>query len=120
MAVWNAQSVRNKTAEIKRFRKENDVDIYLIVESWLTDTQHKTISSLKSAENDIKMVPRVGRTGGGICCIHKKHIDIKQADTYKPKTFELMELTLTSNSKHVTIVTIYRPQSSNKNKYNIK
>ena len=120
LALWNAQSVRNKTSEIKRFRKENDIDIYLIVESWLNESQHKTIASLKSAENDLKMVPRVGRTGGGICCIHKKQINIKQVETPPTKTFEIMELLLTVGSLQVTLVTIYRPQSSNKNKYSME
>ena len=72
LSLWNAQSVKLKTSIIKEFKKEHDIDIYLIVESWLTPSQHKVIASLKGSESDIKMVPRPNRKGGGICCIHKK------------------------------------------------
>ena len=48
LCFWNGQSIKDKTHIIKDFRIEHDIDIYLITETWLSDTNHtRSITDLK-------------------------------------------------------------------------
>ena len=119
LGFWNAQSVRKKASLVNDYTKSNKIDIYCIAESWIKKHHGKTISDLESIGTKVLLNPREGRTGGGTCCIHKKQLDITPIETQKRKTFEHMELKLNIQSTLVTILIVYRPESSKKNRYSM-
>ncbi len=41
VALWNAHSVGNKIPTINDYLNEHDLDMYFIVESWLSDQDKK-------------------------------------------------------------------------------
>lgn len=47
IAVFNAQSLKNKLNSVKQYLTDNDIDISLISESWLKDDDYLEISKLQ-------------------------------------------------------------------------
>ena len=121
IGFWNAQSLKNKTALVNDYMAEHDIDIYLIVESWLKDNDNKEIGELQN-HNRYKYIanPRKNRPGGGIVCLAKSQLNIIKNELPKFNTFECMELSLNHEGKKTTLVTVYRPEASNKNKYSME
>ena len=50
--------------------------------------------------------------GGGICCVYKENLKLVKGKPPKVTTMEVMELNLTINSKLITLVNIYRSEST--------
>ena len=75
LCFWNGQAIKEKTCTINDFRLEHDIDIYMIVETWLSDTNHtKTITELKDNTCNFINYPRpYAGKGGGIGCIYKNN-----------------------------------------------
>ena len=120
LCFWNGQAVSEKTQVINSFRLENDIDIYLLAETWLTDSNHmKAITELKGNTCNFINYPRPysGR-GGGLGCIYKKQLSIER--TLPPLSFtsmQVLELTLSIYSKKYTIVVIYRSEPAHNHWY---
>jgi hypothetical protein len=121
IGFWNAQSLKNKTAMVNEYMAEHDLDIYLIAESWLKDHDNKEIGELQNC-NKYKYIatPRQNRQGGGLVCLSKSQLNLVKNELPKYKTFECMEVVLNHEGKKVTLVTIYRPEPSNKNQYRME
>ena len=97
---------------------EHDLDVYFFAESWLKDSDNWEIGELEdSGKFKYLSVPRVGRTGGGVACLAKANLDLRKVEIPEFKTFECMETGLCIKNRKITLVTIYRPESSWKKKY---
>ena len=120
LCFWNGQSIVDKSQVITDFRTDNDIDIYLFVETWLSEDNHsKVISELKGETCNFINYPRPysGR-GGGIGCLYKKQLSIHHS--VPPLTLtsmQALELCLSVYSKKYTIVVIYRSEPVDKHKY---
>ncbi len=119
--VVNARSINNKCNILKQYLTENDLDIYMIVESW-NDPQNgqhqKIISKLKGNSFNVKLAPRIGRQGGGIATFFKKNLKVRKMKPPDMHTFEIMELLVQNKTKKIRLVVIYRPeQDTVKNPY---
>ena len=118
VGMCNAQSVRLKTSTIADYLIEHDLDMYLIVETWLNVNDHKIIGDLKGNSYELTQTPREDRKGGGILCLYKKELNVKKMDPpFVIKTMEFMEVMLTLKSRKIRFVTIYRPKPGDKNRY---
>jgi exonuclease III len=118
VCMGNAQSLGNKIPTMASYLVDHDLDMCLIVESWLTDQDKTKIGNLEKEGYHTKITPREERKGGGIICIYKKELNIiKTAPPFPIKTMEFMEVLLTYQSKKIRFVTIYRPNPSQKNRY---
>ena len=86
-----------------------------IVESWLKFDDQAIIGALED-RGHFRLInkPRVGRVGGGICCLYKAHYNVKNIPTIDRKTMETLETFIQSQNKNLTVVTIYRPEVLNK------
>ena len=60
---------------------DNDIDIYLFVETWLSENNHsKVISELKGDTCNFINYPRpYSGKGGGIGCLYKKQLSIQHS-----------------------------------------
>ncbi len=114
------RSARNKTNIINEYINHNNLDIMIIVEAWLDANKHKReIGELKGNNFELKLTPRAERIGGGLAILHKKNIQVKKCKPPECKTFEIMEILVTTTNKKLRIVTIYRPDSSLSHRYTL-
>ena len=120
LCLWNAQSLRHKTQLTKSYVDENEIDLYFIVETWLSNDETAVIGELED-EGRLRLInkPRHGRSGGGLCCLHKASLNVKNQMTVSRATIEIMETSVEIQNNWYTIVTIYRPGASAKNRYSM-
>ncbi len=124
IGIWNAESVRAKENLAKQYILDNDLDIFIILESWLEkDELPSTVDILPClTEYKLHQLPRPDRknaSGGGMLCIYKHNIDIKHLSSIKTKILETMDLKLIANNRAIRIVSVYRPPRTEKRKYPI-
>ncbi len=66
LCVGNVQSAGNKITTIADYAHEHDIDMYVIVESWLPENEHRKKGDLKQNDYEIRHLPGDSRKGGGI------------------------------------------------------
>jgi hypothetical protein len=116
----NAQSIRNKTIMIREYILEKDLDILFIVETWLSETGDEVyIGDITPTGYRMVQKPRKNRKGGGIMVIYKDHIRLDLTDDHKVTTMELLSCKIRSGNKNLTIICVYRPETTAKNKYKL-
>jgi len=99
---------------------DNDIDLYFIVESWIKDEDLVVIGDLEDdGKYSLINSPRIGRIGGGICCLHKSNLKVTRKNTVTMRTMEYLETTVEVNTNVFSVVTIYRPGSTAKNRYSM-
>ncbi|XP_072046460.1 uncharacterized protein [Amphiura filiformis] len=91
-----------------------------VVESWQTgdNRDNHSIADFKATlpGYDIFSAPRIGRKGGGICVIYRREFDIKANDVPAFKSFECVDLLITSTDRsQFRLISIYRPPPSKEN-----
>ncbi len=124
IGVWNAESVRQKENLVKKYILDNDLDIFIILESWLhKDELPSTRDILPSIDSyKLHQMPRPNRknsSGGGMLCIYKQNISIQKVPTISMKLLEVMDLKLSTRDKVIHLVSIYRPPRSETRRYPI-
>ncbi|XP_072015955.1 uncharacterized protein [Amphiura filiformis] len=124
-AVWNGQSIRGrkKASAIIDLVMSEHLDILAITESWLTgdERDNRILSDLKNALPDYVMhhVPRPKR-GGGVAVLLRRGFDIVINPSFLAKSFEQMDVTISSKSSSIRLYVIYRPYPSKVNKFTAK
>ncbi len=119
LCVGNVQYAGNKIITIADYTHEHNLDMYLIVESWLPEDEHRKKGDLKNNSYEIKHIPRDDRQEGVVMCLYKNELNVEKIKTAFPiKTMEFMEVMLTVWSKKVCLVTIYCPEASQQNTKN--
>ena len=78
--MMNARSVRNRVAEIRHYIVDNDADMLIIIESWLSLQYNVAINRLVPDGYKIKPQARENRRGGGVAILYKStvSVDIKR------------------------------------------
>ncbi len=76
VCLCNARGVGSKTDTINDYKLDKDLDLFLIVESFLTDSDNKIIGDLKENGQGLLQVPRKNRQGGGIVCLYKNELNV--------------------------------------------
>ena len=119
IAVFNSHSVqaREKRIGIYNLILDKNIDILFITETWLnTCGEEGKLKEMTPPHYSIKSLPR-GSKGGGILVIYKDHLPviIKSDFSFQHKSFEILQLSLTS-PQHVHFFCLYRNPPSKKNK----
>jgi exonuclease III len=99
---------------------DNKIDVYFIVESWLRTDDTTVVGELEGSDCRLISIPRKNRTGGGLCCLYKSNIEVRKENSRgisSLHTMEAMETTIMTKNKKLTVITIYRPGSTAKNRY---
>ena len=116
----NCRSCMNKQSSINQLIVEENVDFMFLTETWIQKKKHaeSITNPLKPPGYFLRSFPRKIRTGGGIAFIVREQ--------YKPSILEVVELSFTSfeavqlnislSEKHFTVLCVYRPPRSKKNK----
>ena len=122
IGIFNAESVRGKETMIKDNIIENDLDMLLTLESWLSENELPSTREILPSSEMYKLhqLPRPNRknaSGGGMLCIYKGNIVIEKISAMDTKVLEIMDLKMTGKNKTVRLVSIYRPPRSKKRIY---
>ena len=121
-ALWNANSVRNKSIIITNHIIDNDLDIVAFTETKLKgdDSDQIAIGEICPTGYRFLHVPRPQKedagVGGGVGILFKESLDIQLVTQDQNfKSFEYMEVLLKTKPHCFRIVILYRPPPSKKN-----
>ena len=114
IGVWNATSVREKEELTKEYIIEKDLDIFIILESWLHQDELPSIVDILPSIEGYKLhqLPRPDRqnaSGGGMLCIYKHNIKVEKLQSVNMKLLETMDIKLSADNKTIRLVSVYRP-----------
>ena len=117
MLFLNIQSVRNKTIEVHDLIVDRQLDIIVLVETWLYDSGDETFITEMTPRGYIcRSFPRAGRRGGGICVILRDTlIGSTKCLPLLYKSFEAIDIQVSCDSTTISIIGLYRPPPSRKN-----
>ena len=109
----NARSLKNKSAEFVDFVTENNLHIVGICETWLTPDDVSSIGHLTPSGFTFLHVPRKHKRGGGVAVLLRSNLQHKIiSSSCDIKTFELIQMDITHNSRTVHLIIVYRPPNS--------
>lgn len=116
----NSRSLRNKSTQITDFVNEHDLDMIMFTETWLRgdESDHHTMAEITPLGYKLHHIPRTSRMGGGVAVMSKTNLKIaKEKQQLIVKSFEYMQVHLSSDTDHWKLIIIYRPPPSQKNKF---
>lgn len=99
---WNARSLFDKKEELLSFVSVNNVDCFIICETWLKENQNFSMPGFIISRFD-----RPSR-GGGVLIAIKKNFFIKNLDLKSDK-IECIGLQILVNNKSISIASVYLP-----------
>ena len=112
----NAQSCRNKTVSIKEYVIEKDLDLFVIIESWLFTHDKEKIAKLQPEGYGFEHLPRDDRQGGGIALLYKSNVSVIITQKEILGSCEYIDSFVKYNSKSMRLISIYRPENDKKKK----
>lgn len=114
----NARSVKNKDELIKNHLIDDNVDICVISETWLKDSDQAWTEGCELNKDGYKMqtANRLNRTGGGLACVYNDKYKVEQKIHGTKRSFEyaLWHVKLT-DADSLNVLGIYHPPPSDKN-----
>jgi exonuclease III len=120
IGLINARSVKNKEILLMNEIKESNIDICVVTETWLTDSDDiwLTASEFNSDGYSVANANRMAGKGGGLALITKS-VDVSLTVSANKKTFEYAIWTLKVKNDILNIFAIYRPPYSKKHQRTI-
>ena len=107
----NARSVGNKAASIIDLIIETNLDILVIIETWLYSDQDAKMKAITPDGYIMFSNSRDSRKGGGVAIICRRELSCKKLEPLsKFASFEFFQLDITSNNKTISLFPIYRPE----------
>ena len=107
--LWNANSLRNKTVTLSDHVLSYDVDIMIVVETWLSDDDMVIIGECTPPGYEFLSFPRgSAHYGGGIGILYKKSLNLSSTPSgFASVSFEHCVITIKktqSNSSEYTVL----------------
>ena len=116
IVLVNAQSLRSKELLLHDYIKEYNIDICIVTETWIQNTEEDKvwceISALNSDNLMLHTINREEHRGGGLVLISKSSLTISKLEIDKPNSFEAAKWKVTLLGKSITVIAIYRPPYS--------
>ena len=85
---WNVRSINNKTDSIMNFVVDNEISLFFVTETWLTDMYNHTTATIKSYGYQIHHCFRSNTGGGGVAIIFKPLLKVVKIFVKHATTFE--------------------------------
>ena len=112
ICLINPRSCNNKTALMKQFINDLDLDICAIKETWLKESDEISKTALKPEGYEILSSLCPIRLGGGIAIIYKKELQITKSHEYQFETCECMDFKISFDQCLYTLGLFYRLRRS--------
>ena len=120
IATANVQSIKNKDLILHQHICDNEIDLCVLTETWLSNKQNdNTWKSCTSLNNDpfrISISNRMGQLGGGLALVYNKEIKVTKVSEQNRQTFQYAIWKTTTDKFNATIIGIYHPPYSATNK----
>ena len=120
MSLLNAQSIKNKELLLHGQLIHHDVDICILTETWLSDSDLDRTwlqyTVLNKVPYQMFTSNRTGRKGEGVALISKSHLRVKQIGEGQLRSFQFCKWQVHVHHTSVTLVSIYHPPYNNKTK----
>ena len=118
MASWNIQSLTSKYVTVSDVISSYNLDLLSLTESW--HSSPSDVAVRRSAPPGYSFLDRPrqdpsdpDRRGGGIVVYHRSSLRVGRIELHStPKTFEALALSVPFQRGPVTLLTVYRPGSS--------
>ena len=110
LALANVKSICGKTDEVQMELHRHNLDLLVIMESWLSKDDHVT-SNVPPDGFDIISIPRNnGLRGGGICLLYKtSSIKILNTKWYDWTSCEMTDFYIKTGNREIILSTVYHP-----------
>ena len=105
----NARSVKNKVAEMRHYIVDNDADILIITESWLSSQDNVVINRLVPDGYQIKHQARENRRGGGVAILYKSTVSVDIKSQGITQSMEYIDARVSFKNPSCELIVIYRP-----------
>ena len=118
VSYLNSQSARLKGPLIYDYITESNSVFMFLTETWYREKGDEVLINNLKPEGFAPpiSIPRVGKSGGGLCLVHKKSVSVTKTVLDNFKSFEACDFTLKSSSRVTKYICIYRPPPNKKNK----
>ena len=118
LGLVNARSIRNKTDLLIDHLIDADTDLLAITETWLSpgETDAKTIKDVTPERYTFAHVQRKNRRDGGIGFLCRSTFTVTHNRKQAMRTFEFMDIDVSSPNTYIKLIIVYRPPLSNNNK----
>ena len=95
------------------------MDLMAITETWLNfgEKDNNIIKDLTPADYKFVHLPRKGRRGGVVCLVYRSSFKVVVNRRDYMKSFEFMDVDVSSSENSMKLFIIYRPPPSKKNKH---
>lgn len=110
-ALLNVRSIGNKLEDVKKLIKNNDLDVFLVTETWI-----KSNNPIEEALSEFEVYhnPREDRRGGGVAVLVLKSLIIEDRDAplqFQADAFEYVAVKLkrVQWSQAALLINVYRP-----------
>ena len=114
--LTNAQSITSKELQLYKVIKEENIDLYVVTETWLSNNVEDDtwIKCSKLNNDNLKLanVNRISRKGGGIALVYSNNLKVRCLEDANWVSFEYAIWRLEHKGTKMTIMAIYRPPYS--------
>ena len=112
LTVLNTQSLKNKAAIFIDFICEYQPDLLAATETWFTDGESASKTLCTPGGYRFFDHSRSGRRGGGTGLLFKNNLMVTKVTGGEHQSFEYSEWKVTSGSRRVNLIIMYRPPYS--------
>ena len=121
ISVFNAQLIRNKEALILDHLLQYKVDLAMVTETWLTDTDRDKVWLQSSDVNkdiySLSLSIRTCKRGGGVGLIHQKNTDVILTEEKEAKTFQVAKWRVTVDKTTIHLIGVYKPPDTSNTEF---
>ncbi len=112
MTVFNAQSLNNKATIFNNFICEHQPDLLAATETWFSNRESAPKTQCTPGGYKFFDHPRSGRQGGGTGLLFQNNLKVAKVAGGERQSFEYSEWKITSGSRRVNLIIVYRPPYS--------
>ena len=111
MVVINAQSIKSKEHIIMEYLMDKQVDLAILMETWLCEEDDTLVKALECNKNGYKLdtVNRNDRREEGIGFIYWETIKVVKCKSRKTETYEHTVWSIKANNTTTTVPVVYHP-----------
>ena len=118
LGIWNARSIKNKTARLCEIIFTNNLDLLAVVESW--STKNAFYSPVADALASLKYfsaleIPRQHKKGGGVLLLYRKSFEVSLISNASFESYEHLDLSINYGKSNTRLLIVYRPPPSKDN-----
>lgn len=118
LGIWNARSIKNKTARLCEIIFTNNLDLLAVVESWSTkDAFYSPVADVLASLKHFSAleIPRQHKKGGGVLLLYRNSFEVSLISNASFESYEHLDLSINYGKSNTRLLIVYRPPPSKDN-----